>query len=457
VSFDSHSTFQTCLQLHHRILPKIRSGALIFGAAAFLTACVEGTTRAPVTYDTPQTQDAQSSDPAGWVQPSYLGGQDPVRVAVLLPFSAQAEQVQSLADAMLGAAELALFDQGSTNVVLMPKDTRGTPTGASAAAQEAIDQGAEIILGPLFSTSVASVAPIARRFDVPVVAFSTDRNVAGDGVYLLSFMPENEIETVTQYARRNGITAFGALYPFGPYGDRVAEAFETSVAGNGGVLVQAEYYERESSQMFEPVKRLTSYAARVSSLETERANLRAAGDEASQAALQRLEQAEVWGSVGFQAVLIPEEGNLLRALAPLLPYYGVDQRAVRFLGTGLWDNPDIVREPSLVGGWFAAPSPDARQAFASNYQNLFGTQPPRISSLAYDAVMLTSTLASEGARGARFDDNEITNPNGFFGIDGLFRFFPDGSNERGLSIIEVTQDGFKVIEPAPTSFQSPGF
>ena len=413
--------------------------------------------RAPVVYDRPSASDKQNSDPAGWVQPSYLAGDDPVRVAVLLPFGAQAEQIQNLADSMLGAAELALFEQGSTNVVLMPKDTRGTPEGASAAVQEAINQGAEIVLGPLFSTSVQAVAPIARQFDVPVIAFSTDRNVAGDGVYLLSFMPENEIESVTQYARRNGISSFAALYPFGPYGDRVAEAFETSVRANGGMLVQSEYYERESSQMFEPVKRLTSYASRASSLETERANLEAAGDEASRAALDRLRQAEAWGPVGFQAVLLPEEGNLLRALAPLLPYYGVDQRAVKFLGTGLWDNPDIVREPSLVGGWFAAPSPEARQTFASSYRNLFDSTPPRIASLAYDAVMLTSTLASEGQRGTRFGPNEITNPNGFYGIDGLFRFFPDGSNERGLAIIEVTQDGFKVIEPAPTSFLRTGF
>ena len=408
-------------------------------------------------YDTPQAGDKQSSDPGGWVQPSYLGGQEPVRVAVLLPFSAQAEQVQTLADSMLGAAELALFEQGSTNVVLMPKDTRGTPEGSSAAVRDAIDQGAEIILGPLFSTSVQAVAPIARQFDVPVIAFSTDRNVAGDGIYLLSFMPENEIEAVTQYARRNGIMSFAALYPYGPYGDRVSGAFENSVDRNGGVLVQTEYYERESSQMFEPVKRLTSYAARVSYLETERANLRAAGDEASLAALDKLNQAEAWGSVGFQAVLIPEEGNLLRALAPLLPYYDVDPREVKFLGTGLWDNPEIVREPSLVGGWFAAPSPEARRAFASSYQELYGTNPPRIASLAYDGVMLASSLASEGNRDERFGNDEITNPNGFYGIDGLFRFFPDGSNERGLAIIEVTQDGFKVVEPAPTSFQSSGF
>ena len=443
--------------MHHCIFSKIRFSVLALMATAFLTACVEGTTRAPVVYDRPTTQGTQSADPEGWVQPSYLNGQEPVRVGILLPFGAQDQQVQNLADAMLGAAELALFEQGATNVVLMPKDTRGTPTGASAAAQEAINQGAEIILGPLFSTSVGAVAPIARGYDVPVIAFSTDRNVAGDGIYLLSFMPENEIEAVTQYARRSGITSFAALYPFGPYGDRVSEAFQNSVSSNGGVLVQTEYYERETSQMFEPVKRLTSYASRVSYLETERANLEAAGDEASQAALDRLSQAEAWGSVGFQAVLLPEEGNLLRALAPLLPYYGVDQRAVKFLGTGLWDNPDIVREPSLVGGWFAAPSPEARQAFASSYQNLYGTKPPRISSLAYDAVMLTATLATEGERGARFDTNEITNPNGFYGIDGLFRFFPDGSNERGLSIIEVTQEGFNVIEPAPTSFQTPGF
>ncbi len=382
-----------------------------------------------------------------------MNGTEPVRVALLLPLSASAKGIREVAKSLQQAAELALFDQGNNTILLVPKDTGGTASGAALAAQEAINQGAELILGPLFASSVQAVAPIARQYDVSVVAFSTDSNVAGNGVYLLSFMPENEVDAVTRYAADKGLRSFAALYPYGAYGDRVSTAFNQSIMKYGGLMMQSEYYDREPSAMFEPVKRLTDYNGRIAALEMEKRRLREQGDEASMAALKRLEDSQAWGGVDFEAVLLPEEGNLLRSLAPLLPYYDVDPRQVKFLGTGLWDNPEIMREPSLVGGWFAAPSPESREVFAVSYEQTFGAKPPRIASLAYDGVMLAATL-SDNPRGQRFRQPDITNPNGFFGIDGLFRFFPDGRNERGLSIIEVTSTGFEVIQPAPQSFMS---
>jgi hypothetical protein len=236
----------------------------------------------------------------------------------------------------------------------------------------------------------------------------------------------------------------------------VAQVFEESVIRSGGRLVQTEVYERNSSYMEGPVRRLANYAQRAGDLEQEKQLLREAGDEASQQALDRLEDVNIWSGMGFDAVLIPEQGNLLRSLAPMLAYYEVDPRYVKFLGTGLWDDPEIVRESSLLGGWFAAPAPETRLAFAESFNQSYGRMPPRIASLGYDAVMLAATLA-DGTSGQRFSRAEITDPNGFFGIDGLFRFLPDGRAERGLAVIEVTREGFQVIEPAPTSFEAVGF
>jgi hypothetical protein len=159
----------------------------------------------------------------------------------------------------------------------------------------------------------------------------------------------------------------------------------------------------------------------------------------------------------FQAVLLPEGGTNLRGLAPLLPYFDVDPRVVKFLGTGLWDDRDVGREPTLVGGWFAAPPPDARAAFAERFNASFGRNPPRIASLGYDAVGLAAVLARSGRVEGRFSEDALTNPNGFTGIDGIFRFMPDGSTERGLAVIEVKQDGFEVISPAPSTFQRSSF
>ncbi len=413
---------------------------------------------APVTITSPNTITDPNApgifgrDPSRWLTPTHMRGSEPVRVGLLLPLGAESNDVRNLAQSLLEAAQLALFDQNNNSLLLIPKDTFGMPEGAAAAAQEVIDQGAELILGPLFAPSVQAIAPIARMQNVPIVAFSTDREVAGDGVYLLSFMPENEIDTVARYAASQGLFRFAALIPYGPYGARVQGAFSESVMKTGGIVTQIENYARETAATFEPVKRLANYNVRLAALQLERQRLRENDDEASRQALERLEDVEVWSSADYQAVLIPEEGNLLRSLAPLLAYYEVDPRTVKFLGTGLWDDPEIVREPSLLGGWFAAPPPDTHQAFLQNFAQAYGRTPPRIASLAYDALMLAATL-SESPRGARFSQADITNPNGFLGIDGLFRLLPDGRSERGLAVLEVTPNGFKVINAAPNTFE----
>ena len=424
-------------------------GALALTAALLLSACA-GKEAPPVTAPTPVTPQVDSSR---WLTPRHMQG-DVVRVAILLPTGASAPEVRSLAQAMLDAAQLALFDQGSDNFLLMPKDTKGTTEGAAAAAREALDEGAEIILGPLFAQDVAAVAPIARDRNVPVIAFSTDSSVASNGVYLLSFLPDNELDTIARYATSQGLMTYAALIPEGAYGTRVAQLFNQSLSQYGGVLVAQESYPRDTSGVTGPVRRLARDTDRTAAVELEKQRLREAGDEASLQALARLESQRSGAS--FQAVLIPEEGNLLRSLAPLLAYNAVDPRRVRYLGTGLWDDPEIAREPSLLGGWFAAPAPEARQSFAMSYRKAYGHMPPRIASLAYDGVMLAATL-SDGTRGDRFTRDEITDPNGFFGVDGLFRFLADGRSQRGLAVIEVTREGFQVVNPAPTSFEQLGF
>jgi len=150
----------------------------------------------------------------------------------------------------------------------------------------------------------------------------------------------------------------------------------------------------------------------------------------------------------FQAVMLPEGGTRLRTLGPLLPYYEIDPLIVRFLGTGLWNNEETRREPVLHGGWFAGPDAEAHEAFATRYQSAFGDEPSRIASHAYDAVLLAVFFANEGevSRAA------LEDPEGFYGADGLFRFRADGQIERGLAVYEVRRDGFRVIDPAPRSF-----
>lgn len=393
-----------------------------FAVIAFLLTACGGDTGNRSSIPTPGGYGVGGVDAPNegdFVRPAHMEGREPVRVAMLLPLTGQNRAAQKVAKSILDAAQLAIFDASDRNLLLMPKDTMGTPDGAEAAARSAIKEGAEIILGPLFSESVVSVVPVAQAANIPIVAFSTDRNVSGPGTYLLSFLPEQEVERITDFAVLSGHTQFAAMIPSTLYGDRVLRSFHESVSQRYGSVVQTERYTQSVDAMFEPAKRLAQIK-------------------------------------NYQAVLLPEGGTHLRGLAPLLPYFDVDPRKVKFLGTGLWDDPTIGREPTLIGGWFAAPPPASRKSFAERFESTYGRKPPRIASLGYDAVGLSAVLARQ-PQGYRFTNESLTNPNGFNGVDGIFRFHADGSTERGLAVIEVAEDGFKVVSPAPTTFEAATF
>lgn len=412
---------------------------------------------------------------------------EPIRVAILLPLSHSQDNARAVAKALLNSAELALFEIENINVMLMPKDTYGTPSGARRAALSALDEGADLILGPLFAESVREAGEVARDANIPMIAFSTDRTVAGDGVYLLSFLPEQEVKRVVDFAFSEGFYSFAALIPQSAYGYRVQSAFEYSVERQGGYIPQMQSYPRVAEEMFAPARIVAEYDRRKAALKQKVKDEKLNGERTPSQDMVydpesgtlvpssplELDQAygpatggldedgnpielpknqETWGGVSYQAVLLPEGGTLLRSLAPLLPYFDVDPRQTKFLGTGLWDDETLGKEPSLVGGWFAAPSPEMRNAFSARYQDAYGKQPPRIASLGFDAVALASSLAGL-PEDMRFAPETLSNSSGFAGIDGIFRFLPDGSSERGLAVIQVNRDGLEVISPAPTTFQ----
>ncbi|WOI53524.1 penicillin-binding protein activator [Parvularcula sp. LCG005] len=386
-----------------------------------------------------------------------------VRVAILLPFSSTSENIDTVSASMLKAAQMVAFESENAKYVLIPKDTGGTAEGALSAAEEAVREGAEIILGPLFSESVDAVASVARPMGIPVIAFSSDSKVAGDGVYLLSFPPEAEISRVTAYAVEQGYARFGLMAPFTEFGDRVAQSFSTEVYQRGGDIIHTERYERAADAMIEPAKRMAAYA--VETFTPDYVTPRNMGMNAGYRQDQEsringddpymVSEPETAGSMamsgGYQAVLLPEQGRLLRALAPLFPYYNVNVREVKLLGLSAWNNPLLTREPALNGGWFAAPDPSLAEGFKRRYEAAYGERPPRLASLAYDAALLTARL-SQLPYDRRFSVETIANPNGYLGADGLFRLRADGMVERGLAILEIRPSGITVVDPAPRSF-----
>jgi ABC-type branched-subunit amino acid transport system substrate-binding protein len=392
---------------------------LVLTMGVTLSACegfsMFGDREKPVVSEAPRpTVVSPSATP---LPPVPVAGQ--VRIAILLPLSHSAKDIRGTAQALLGAAQMGMFDMGARSMVLLPRDTGPTPETAAAAANDAIDKGAELILGPLLANDVRAVAPVARARNVPVIAFSTDRTVAGDGVFLLSFLPEQEVSRIVSYAVAKGRGKFAALVPSTPYGQRVEEAFRNSVMQSGREMVMVQNYQPNPQALDPAVKAIAKS--------------------------------------GFDAIFLPEGGTMLRSLGPILTINGVDPRKIQLLGTGLWDDPAVAKETSLMGGWYAVPPQDQRSNFITRYQQLYGSKPPRIASLGYDAVALSATLA-DGTPGRRYTRVAIADPNGFAGIDGIFRFRSDGMTERGLAVMEVSNGGqLNVISPAANTFQSQGF
>ncbi len=405
----------------------------------------------PPPAETPAVEMPETALPAPSAETAPALPPGPASVALLLPLSGPSAKV---GQAMFEAAQMALFDVGGETMVLLPLDTGGTPEGAARAAEAAVRDGARLILGPLFSASVAAVAPIARRAGVNVVAFSSDRAVAGPGVYVMGFLPRQQVERVVDFAVARGTTRFAALASAGAYGRAAVAALREATAARGVELVDIAYFPetaRTASEVSDIVRLFTNYDARRGNLLAQKRALAGRDDEVARETLRRLETLDTLGDVGFDAVLIPDGGLALTTVAPLLPYYDVDPRAVRILGTAAWETADLASEPALVGAWFAAPPPEARRPFEARFAKLFDHAPRRIATLAYDAVALAGALARM-PDGAGFDAAALTNPSGFRGVDGLFRFNPDGSNERGLAVLEVTDEGVKTVGPAPQSF-----
>lgn len=394
-------------------------------AIAVLGACATETKTArsgpAFTPPPPQTPAPHqlSQDQADFLRlPNMASSHVPVRIGIILPLSSSNSGTRLLANSMMKAAQLALYDSNNHDMLLMTADDTGSGADAAASARSLLAQGAEVIVGPLFADSVRAVAPIARDRGVPVLAFSTDTSVAGDGVYLLSFLPQTEVKRVVGFAAHQGHSAFGAMIPETPYGEVVANAFNESVTQAGGKIVDVERFNPTAGAIVEP--------------------------------------AEAIAKANPDAILIAQGGALLRGIAPTLAYKGISRDKVKLLGTGLWDDVSVGREPLLVGGWFAAPEPDADSAFTAKYRSVFGTSPSQsqLAALAYDAVSLVALLSS-GQPYHRFTRNALTDPNGFAGVDGIFRLNVDGTVDRGLAVLAVTPAGFQVVDPSPRTFQKP--
>lgn len=339
-------------------------------------------------------------------------GSGPARVALVLPLT-QASGPSVVGTALRNAAELAYAEAGGNDLTLLIKDDHSTPDGARAAAQAAMSEGAELVIGPLFASSVREVGVVAHGSGKPVIAFSTDTSTAGQGLFLLSFLIENYVDRIVDFAASKGKKSIAALIPENDYG-RVAEAeFQQAAARDNIRVMTIEHYQPRN--LSEATKKIA-----------------ALGDQ-------------------IDALFIPDQADAMPAMSQALTAAGINNKQVQILGTGLWNDARVLKLPALQGAWFAAPENGGFNAFAARYRAKYGSDPTRIATLAYDAVSLAAALAhTQGSQ--RYSQNVLTNRSGFNGADGVFRFRADGTNERGLSVLQINDGTAVPISPAPHSF-----
>ena len=390
--------------------PTRRAALGLIVGTPLLSACAN-VQQSLSSFSSPFSSQQPAAAPAGPPQQSMVAGNGQVKVGLILPLSA-AGNAGVAALSMKNAAEMALAEFQNPNIQLLIKDDAGSAQGASQGAQQALGEGAEIILGPLFAASVPATAQVAHGRNVSCIAFSTDSSVAGRGVYLLSFLPESDVNRIVEYAASTGKRSFAALLPDNAYGNVVELAFKQAVARRGGRVAVFEKYGADRAT---PARTVA----------------------------QALAQAD--------ALLLADDGDSVVATADALTAAGANLRNIQMLGTGLWDNPRVLASASLQGGLFAAPDPSGFRAFAGRYRTRYGAEPVRTATLAYDSVALVAALARTQG-GQRYSPDVLTNPSGFAGIDGLFRFRAEGTNERGLAVMRVGSGGSVPVAGSPKSF-----
>lgn len=327
------------------------------------------------------------------------------KIALLLPLSGKGSDT---GQAMLNAAQLAMFDLNASSVFeLRPEDTG---KGAVQAINSAISNGANLILGPVFSNDTKTISPIALQNNLNIVSFSTDTSAAVGNTFLMGFMPQAQVNSVLNYASSVGHKRIALIAPRDVYGDSVASTFSMFMQRYS--LDTAGIIRYEAGQL--------PTAANLSTLKA-----------------------------GVDAVLIAASATDSNKISTMMSAAGYPDATVKRLGTGLWDQADAAKLSGLQGAWYAASSPRLRTRFERRYVETYGTQPPRLASLAYDATALTVVLAKSGHG---FGRDTLTSPNGFAGVDGIFRFTNDGIADRGLAILEIKNGTSTILIDAPQRF-----
>ncbi|MEK6637011.1 MAG: penicillin-binding protein activator [Pseudomonadota bacterium] len=370
--------------------------------SAILAACQVVPKGPPKTVDAPPPVEAP---PTTTPLPTDVARH---RVALLVPMTGSSA---AIGESIANAANLAVLDTGGKNIRITTYDTG---TGAAAAAQRAIADGNRLIIGPLLAEDVRVAAPIGRAAKVPLLSFSNDISVAGNGTYLLGFVPTQSIDRVVSFARSKGMTSFAGLVPNGTFGQRTSQAMIKAVESNGGRMVGLQAFDRSPASINAAVTKLSASSA-------------------------------------YDALLIADSGRVALQIVPLVRKRG--GATAKILGTDLWNvEGSLAQNPVMQGAWFASVSDAFYNQLAGKYRARFAKGPYRLASLGYDSVLLVNKIAANWKVGTAFPTAQLLDSGGFSGIDGAFRFTPSGIAERMLEVQEIKTGGFTIVSPAPRTF-----
>ena len=347
-----------------------------------------------------------------------LGNQNSLRVAMLLPLSGN---LSDIGQEMKNAAMMAVGDINNNNLVLQFYDTKGTGSGARVALENAINADSDLILGPLKAEEVAAISAETRSHNIPVVSFSTSPQVLQEDVYSIGLLNDDQIKRIIRYAADHNRRRLAVVLPDNQSGINMFKSVLSAAKKYGIEVTKAGFYEPNTMDF--------------TGLVTQMIASRSSGD------------------LGFDALLIPESGNRLKAITSMFSYYDVAAPDVLFMGTSVWANTGLSKETELYGAVYPLMPLSRIEIYNQKYDDLFGAKPNSLSIYAYDAVAMASFLTTNDKDKLA---EAIVRPQGFSGMSGLFRILPNGLNEHGLDVMKVTSDGPQLVEAAMQQFYTTG-
>lgn len=347
-----------------------------------------------------------------------------VKVALLIPSGSGQSQDELFGTNLENAARLAMRDLSGVNIDLKVYRTGGSPARASALAKQAVDEGAQVILGPFYSEEANAAGVAVANSGVNVLAFSNNASIAGGNVFVLGQTFDNTARRLAAYAVRNGKSRILIVHDRNVAGEVGKAAIERGVSAAGGSVVGVTSYEFSQNGIVQAASGIVGTAR----------------------------------SSGATALFMTADtAGALPLLSQLLVDNGIDRATTQFIGLTRWDIPPATLAlPGVQGGWFAMPDPGLQAQFQSRYQAAYGSSPVPVAGLAYDGIAAIGALART-SKGAPISREALTQSAGFAGVSGVFRLLPNGTNQRGLAVATIRGNQVVVIDPAPRSFAGAGF